>query len=433
MLTLVHPARRTEIYCADENEMEVTPDTFWQDTHDSVHYCDDGRWRNMTHGADMTGTSYVSGPEFTGGNNYIDNKPFSVRWTFVNKSSTEVTLIDRNGIPLKVPVHERRGYSDNTLFIYKQIFFHSGVELNAVIEDMKKTKAVMSREYVKTAEVFSQPQSNNRWTSVVKFAYQIPLEKIESCNGLIYHQNTDYLISSRGVQSDTIHPYAPENIRQPNMPDNYNTSVNDLTTCFRYVSNNPDDPPKFVNVGGMLLKLQPQIGHPQRDVYNAAKDTYTQADRYIEIMFPENGLPKSRSNSSGMKLRRILVSSDPKDQKELAIFDTLEEALDSKTEYDKNKSKLMKKLEDAEHDATKVKRLHDDKVAQLEKEIRDKNEEIQVLKKRNHVEEEQLKSARERESHEKKQSSETSKGIMGMITSFLALIPLLFKIFTLAA
>lgn len=435
MLTVVHPARRAEIYYSSEEDIDVKGDNFYSDTDTSTTYSRSISQR-YSNGSCLNGSSYVADPTditIVDANRLINVDPFSYRWCFDNRTSLTITVVDRNGIPVRVPPNPKRSYADNKFYIQKQIFFHHGEVANSVIEDMKVLKKAHSHEYAKAANVFSRRVAIGKWVNVIVTQYEVNQSELEARNGLLYHYNTDLLLSTIGVQSDTIHPYAPENIRAPNMPSEYDASELDLVTCFRFVTNDPDERPKYVNVGGVLMKLYPQMGHPARTVESDGKNASVDASRYIEFLFPDKATTSGNGHSNRIKIRRYALTDDSKDTKSLAIFDTLEEATQSSTESNKINAKLSKRIDDLEQEITRNKRIHEDKVAMLEKEIRDKAEENATLKKKHGVEEEKIKQAREKESHEKKIHSENTKGLMGIISGLLALVPLIFKALTAVA
>lgn len=421
MLTLVHPIRRAEIYHSDTSSIRVDMERFYCDDSDSIEQCVKAQAGGIV-SYNTRGSRFVVNPSLDS-TSLIVNKSFSQRWVFINKTSKPISLIDRTGIPTRVPVDPRRLVHDHMLTLRKEMYFSSGVEADAVVEDMKRMGEMYSKELQLVALQFSRRHNTSSWVNCIYIEYHIKEEEIEAMGGLLYHYNSDYLISSNSVGKDTVHPYSAEHILPPHVPTSYKAGIHDLTTCFRFISDNPHERPKYIAIGGLLLKLTPQIGQPERLV-SAESGGWEGHTRYIEYLFPESARVHSTAAPGRMQCLRVPLT---KDASGLAIYDSLEEAQSSITEADKAKAKLNKKIEELEIELSKTRRDAEDKILQLNKEIRDKNEEISELKKKKHIETETIQGEREAQAHSKKMHSETFKIIAGIVGAFLALIPVVIK------
>ena len=305
--------------------------------------------------------TYVNDPSFGYGlDNFFDTKreaTYLEETFYLNYTNQTITFIKRDGIPVVIdpqPHREKRGV------VIVRCFTFSGKALKEATADLGDVTRIFTHE--REALMFAiKAHEDNGYVTAVRFylEYYIPTEDIHRFGDSVYHFQTDTVITSKSRKNAPVHPYSADfhNVGVfGNMYDYANQKA--LNFRIRVFDHSPNASAKFIRLAGKVFKLEPE----RDNAFHVAEIKDKKGNKrkimrdYVEVIYPCKHDTETHK-VSGIECRRYTFDEA---KEYLGITDTYLLAQDTEHEARVHTHALMESKREFEimqhnHEKTKFK------------------------------------------------------------------------------
>ncbi len=363
------------------------------------------------------------------------NRQFISKIEMSNGTGRTLLVVDRDGVRVTLFANNRLGNHSNKLTIEKEVdwrFNTAKVDTTSLSESATNDKRVS--DYRKVVNDFWASGVTNRngssiyntdWCSTDRMVLSLDAELLEKEGGVVYLPMLDILVGfEEKVNSGVLHPYSDIAIKRREELAISKSSEKDafVLNKITFVDNTGLEPPRFVNINGVVHQLDPTVNEIKADgiyicsnyPYARGVDTSAFAIRYYTLMeatkanivYASPSEAETMGNINSLKQREAdQIKEEAKAKEQAADMEILR--LKQQLEADSIEAKL--EIEEAKVEASRVKaKFESDLLAlSLEKSRRESEYEKQIhdLK----LEKARLDSLYEQRSHNRKDSSEFLK------------------------
>jgi hypothetical protein len=333
----------------------------------------------------------------------------------INYTGLELLVVDRLGLPTVYTAENRTSDLPEPCVVVRRDYLFD------TEEEAERTLRVFSTIGVSTCSdlnmitrKLSEPTQRFRFGKRLSLEYLIPAQMLELHPEGIYHQKLDLVFSYVGNYDIPKHPFSADYF--PNLNEKFPAGENesDLNIKIRYYSTDVNASTKFINIADTVYELVPNAYLPPKNlVTNRGKHgvTLTTPDAYIEFITMRSSDP-----NQGVSVRMSLDEAN----EAYGLFDSRADAEYPKLTHDKR----LQVLSDEVADIQATSKL---KIISLQQEIDQLKLEGRVGKFSNSIESEMAREAREQSIHVRKMQTENTKQVFGIVSSLIAVVPLIIK------
>lgn len=380
---------------------------------------------------------------------YLERQ-YSVRTCYYNYTDRPINIVERSGIPMPYLPDPRKDVESRIgVVIRREVFFDGVAEVQRSLHGFSQMQPLKSDEAMKAQAYITRllrPQFRNmtKYGMNLVTEYFIPLSDLQGeAAGCLYHHATDVLISLMSMENTPRHPASSEYIEfhTRTLLQAPEQGQNDVIFIMRYVSDDPQALPKYVQVAGKVLTLRPERNHPSKLTQVQSRDKRSEtidelASEYIEVIYSAS-VDTNDPATTGMRIRRIGLDDA---KANYGVFDSYQDIAVEKHVFESQLRKLKDKSDQLSLDLQREKREADEKLRLAQRAADDKLREkdlkiteleytISELKRQESVRLELVSAAREQVIHKQKVKFEFGRFLMNVFTVVIGILPALFKLF----